>query len=138
MHREEAATRLTYLIAMGRSNRGQKRYIRAHYHSAKKTLVSIRYRPGVERRYTHIQAGVAGRKRPAVTLKEMNRLKRNYSAKKQCLYIPYGALCPASPSLSPESMPKITETNTVNTRYTKSRTPSPIVAKTVTSEASEK
>ena len=36
---------------MGRPNSGLKRHIQAHSHSAKKTPISIRYRPGVKRSY---------------------------------------------------------------------------------------
>ena len=46
LHREVAVKWLAYLIAIGRPNSDLKRYIQADCHSAKKTPISIRYRPG--------------------------------------------------------------------------------------------
>ena len=48
MHREVDVKWLACLIAMGRPNSDLKRYIQAHCHSATKTPISIRYRPGVK------------------------------------------------------------------------------------------
>ena len=58
MHREVAVKWLADLIAMGRPNSDLKRYIQAHCHSAKKTPLSIRYRPGVIYIYIYRQGRV--------------------------------------------------------------------------------
>ena len=68
---------------MGRPNSGLKRHFQAHCHNAKKTLISIRYRPGVKESICTGRGGWA--KKDSMTLKEvlkeMNRLKSNCSAK---------------------------------------------------------
>ena len=76
---------------MGRPSSGLKRHIQAHCHSTEKTPISVRNRPGVK---IYIQAGVGGRKNDAMTLKEMNRMKKNRSAESS-IRTPHGTLSPA-------------------------------------------
>ena len=83
---------------MGRPDSDLKRSIQAHYHSAEKTPISIRYNLGVkEEKYVHRQGWVG--EKDAMTLKEilkeMNRLKSNRSAKSS-IYTPHGTLSLAS------------------------------------------
>ena len=64
--------------------------------SAKKTPISIRYRPGVICIY---RKRVGGRKKYVMTLKEMNRLKSNGSATSS-ICTPYDTLSPLSPAMA--------------------------------------
>ena len=113
---------------MGRPNSGLQEAYFGPLPPARKTPISIRYRPGV----IFMQAAVCGRNNDAIILKEMNRLKSNFSAKSSIYYTPHGTLSLASLSpwlcLCTESMPEITEPNNAIVRCTKSLTPSPTVA----------
>ena len=92
----------------------------------------------------YIQAGVGGRKNVMLlkeTLKEMNRLKSNCSARRSinalilvyCLLLLFAMAMPVhrihAPNPCSQSMPETTETNNAIMRYTNSLTPSPTVAR---------
>ena len=96
----------------------------------------MRYRPGVKRSYIYIQAGVGGRKKTAIAMKETERdesTEEQMQCKKQYICTPHGTLSPPSPAMAMWPLHRIharnnTETSHANMRYAKSLTPSPTVA----------
>ena len=65
---------------MGRPNSGLERHVQAHDYSAEETNIFIRCRRKRSYKYLYEQ-GWLGEKTDAVTLRDMNRMKSNCSAR---------------------------------------------------------
>ena len=117
---------------MGKPNGGLQETYAGSLPRAKKTPISIRYRPGE----LYIRAGMGGRKKRCNDSERDGSINEQSQYRKQYTSTPQGTLSPATampahPVPKPrcfESMPETTEANKAIMRYTSLLTPSPTVA----------